>query len=193
MIAETGDFRYNMDGDYMNDSVFLETRRLVIRPYVFSDFDDYYSYIMDPELRFMLGLDDVTDRPSAEAAFQWLLDNREFLALINKRAEKAIGHISIHPPYEALLKDPAFHQKSGCSLSFAIAKSARRKGLMEEALRRLIRELFASRPIDFIDCECTSFNGASQALQKKLGFSFWGREHFGEIELFIHVLENTRG
>lgn len=166
----------------------LETNRLAIRPYLSTDFDDYFDYIMEPELQDMLGLSDINNRESANETFHWLLDNREFLAIISKETGKAIGHICIHPPYERLLKESDFKDKTGCSLSFAIAKSVRRKGYMEEALRILIDELFMRRKADFIDCEYTSFNQASHALQEKLGFSYYCKEPFDGIELITNVL-----
>ena len=48
----------------------IETKRLCIRPYATSDFDDYFEYIMDPELQYMLGLNDVSDRKSAHETFK---------------------------------------------------------------------------------------------------------------------------
>ena len=164
-----------------------------LRPYAADDFDDYYAYMMDDELRLMLGMTQVTDRPSAEVAFQWLRENRAFLALVSKETGRAIGHICIHPADEELRNDPVFSQKTGCSLSYAIAKAERRKGLMEEALRALIRELFGSRLVDYIDC-CYSFeNTASGALQEKLGFSFWKQEPWDGLILVYTIMENERG
>ena len=166
----------------------IETKRLSIRPYATSDFDEYFAYIMDPELQYMLGLNNVSDRDSALETFQWLLDNREFLAIVDNESGKAIGHICIHPPIEPLSKDLTFDGELGCSLSFAISKTMRRKGYMEEALSSLIDELFNGRGLDFIDCEYTSFNTASHYLQNKLGFEFWAKEQIEEIELITNVL-----
>ena len=174
----------------MFDMVF-ETNRLRIRPFLPTDFEDYFAYIMEPELQYMLGLNGVNDRASAMEAFQWLLDNREFLAIIQKETGRAIGHICIHPPAACFLQAPAFKGKAGCSLSFAIAKRMRRKGCMEEALRALIDHLFASGSADYIDCEYSTENIASQALQEKLGFAYWGKERADGMELITNVLSRA--
>ncbi len=76
----------------------LETNRLFIRPHTADDFEDYFGYIMEPELQYMLGLNDVHDRASAQETFQWLMENSIFLALVNKETGKTIGHISLQPP-----------------------------------------------------------------------------------------------
>lgn len=167
----------------------INTARLVLRPYTIDDFEDYFEYIMDRDLQRMLGLEGVDDRDCALVNFQWLLDNRTFLALVHRNNRKAIGHICVHPPYEKMVEDPKFSGKKGASLSFAIAKSERRKGLMLEALDALIAWLFREEDLDYIDCEYSTFNTASVALQKKLGFRYWGTEQFKDTELVINVKE----
>ena len=168
----------------------LQTARLSVRPFTEQDFPDYFGYVMEPELQLMLGLDGVTDETSAHDTFEWLITNREFLALEKKDTGNVIGHICIHPPYSALESAPGFSEKTGCSLSFALAKAERMQGYMDEALRALVRELFSREKLDYIDCEYTAYNAASHALQEKLGFECWGRELIEDGELRINVLEN---
>ena len=170
--------------------IHIETERLTIRPHEAADFDAYFAYIMDPELQADLGLHGVTDRSSCRETYQWLRENTTFLALIPKDSGRTMGHIALHPPYERLAKDPAFQGKTGYSLSFAIARSERRKGLMSEALSALVEELFAHRNADYLDCEAEHGNLACCALQEKLGFIFWGTDRFDGTELIIQVLKN---
>lgn len=166
----------------------IETERLILRPHVPGDFEDYFSYIMDPELQRMLGLNGVEDRESARETFQWLLENGEFIALIGRDSDRVIGHICVQTPIEKVACAPEFQGKKGASLSFAIAKWERRKGLMAEALSALIGQMFRDGTVDYLDCEYPLFNTASRELQKKLGFRYWGKEQFGDVELIINVL-----
>lgn len=168
--------------------MYLETKRLILRPHTPADFEDYFGYIMDGELQRMLGLNGVEDRESAMETFQWLMDNVEFLAVVRKESGKAVGHICVHPPYEGLAGDPSFRGKRGASLSFAMAAPERRKGLMAEALGALIENLFRDGTVDFLDCEYPLFNAASRELQRKLGFRYWGAERLGDVELIVNVL-----
>ncbi len=168
--------------------MYIETKRLIVRPHTPADFEDYFGYIMDGELQRMLGLNGVEDRESALETFQWLLDNVEFLALVSKESGKAVGHICVHPPDEKLADDPVFRGKRGKSLSFAMATPERRKGLMSEALETLIGKLFQEGTVDYLDCEYPLFNAASRELQKKLGFQYWGTEWLEDTELVINVL-----
>lgn len=165
----------------------LETERLTVRPHTPEDFEDYYAYIMDRDLQYMLGLKGVDDRDCAIVNFQWLLDNVEFLALVKQG--RVIGHICIHPPYEKLEGDPAFRGKKGGSLSFAIAKQEQGRGLMTEALQALMAWMLQEGGYDYLDCEYPTFNIASRELQKKLGFRYWGMEQLDGVELVINIKE----
>ena len=167
----------------------FETERLILRPHTVEDFEDYYAYIMEPELQRMLGLNGVVDRESAKETFQWLLDNVEFIAVVGKESGKVIGHICIHPPIDKVADDLEFAGKRGASITFAIAKQEQRNGMMLEALRCLTAQMFREG-VDYIDCEYTPFNAASRGLQEKLGFQYWGTKQFGDEEVIINILQN---
>lgn len=171
----------------------IETERLTIRPHTPADFEDYFGYIMDGELQRMLGLNGVEDRESALETFQWLLDtdHGEFLAVVSRETGRVIGHICVQPPVEQVARAPEHQGKKGASLSFAIAKWERRKGLMAEALSALIGQMFRDGTVDYLDCEYPLFNTASRGLQEKLGFRYWGTEQFGDVELIVNVRRNS--
>lgn len=173
----------------------IETERLILRPHTPADFEDYFGYIMDGELQRMLGLNGVEDRASALETFQWLLDtdHGEFLAAVSRETGRVIGHICVQPPVKQVAQSQEFQGKKGASLSFAIAKWERRKGLMAEALSALIGQMFRDGAVDYLDCEYPLFNTASRALQGKLGFRYWGTEQFEDVELIINVLRNPTG
>lgn len=160
----------------------ITTPRLLIRPHTPADFDDYFAYIMDAELQYMLGLHDVTDRASAQLTYNWLLVNTKFLALCPLETGRTVGHICIHPAN-------ALPGRRGLDLTFAISKAYRRLGLMEEALRAVIETLFAQNKADYLQCEYTSFNTPSKNLQQKLGFRLVKTEAIEDFILYTGILE----
>jgi len=166
----------------------LETKRTKIRPYTDADFDDYCSYILEPELQHMLGLNGIHDRESALQNFNWLLHNREFIAIELKEANRVIGHVCLHPAFEALRHNEAYQGKTGKSLSFAIAEPYRRKGIMLEVLSAIISQLQSEQTVDFLDMEYLSENIGSAKLQELLGFISAGTERFDSVELIVSVL-----
>ena len=168
--------------------VVLETQRITLRPYTENDFDDYCSYILDRDLQYMLGLNDVYDRESARQNFDWLLLNREFLAIGLKETGRVVGHLCFHPTYEKLQGREEYRDKVGKSLSFAIAKPYQRNGLMSEALSTVIEQFRTEQKTDFIDMEYLSENIGSSKLKDRFGFRVVGTEDLGFAKLIICVL-----
>lgn len=165
----------------------LETKRLYLQEFQSADFDDYFAYIMDPHLQEMLGLNNVFDRPSALENFNWLMENRQFIAVCKKENGRVIGHICVHPPLESVAKAQPYCSMQGASLSYALAAGEQRKGYMYEALSALCGYLRNNAQIDYLNGECLSSNFPSRRLLEKLGFQHWGLENFGGIELITVV------
>ena len=102
-------------------------------------------------------------------------------ALVLKESGHVVGHIcagELNPP---LLEREELRGKRGVSLSFSLHRALRRQGLMREALEALLEELFRSGGIDFVNSGYFSFNEASAALHRSLGFR----------TLFSHVIERN--
>lgn len=69
----------------------LKTGRLILREFRSSDFEDYLAYILDGHLREMLGLRNVFGRPSALENFNWLMENRKFIAVCKRKTTEQSG------------------------------------------------------------------------------------------------------
>ena len=166
-------------------TVELETPRLRLRTFTPEDAGDYLDYMSDPELLRNLGMFPVTDLAAAEQVIDWMLAERVPVALEERASGRVIGHIVLHPPALELGDVPALREKRGASLSFALHRDRRGRGLMREALAALIDWLF-SQGYDFINCGFFAFNTASAALQRSLGFQFYAAgEHMG-----VRTVEN---
>ena len=57
----------------------------------------------------------------------------------------------------------------------------------------MIGQLFRDGTVNYLDCEYPLFNTASRGLQEKLGFRYWGKEQFGDVELIINILGKPDG
>lgn len=154
--------------------MFVETGRLILRKFREGDFEDYYAYAADREMNRMMGQYDLTDREEARACFDWLKDKEErSYAIILKENGKVIGNLNVTALPDFLLEmDLAeLRGKRGVCLSFCISRDYRRRGLMEEAVRAVIGELFRVEGMDYVQCGYFDFNLPSQKLQEKLGFT----------------------
>ena len=151
--------------------MFLETRRLILRRFREGDFEDFCAFAMDDDLARMMGREGLATREEAWGAFRRIRE-RELrgYALVLKETGRVIGQLTVtQAPRIGGAASLAGSQ--GRALSFSISRHHRRMGLTEEALRAVIRALFAEG-MDYVQCGCFDFNTPSAALQKKLGFEY---------------------
>jgi len=159
--------------------MFLETPRLIIRKFEDEDFNDFWAYANDPEMCRMMGRDDMTDPAVARFTFDWLKDREERgYALVLKETGRVIGNLTITLPSPSVAELRELAGKKGRSMSFSLSRRYQRQGLMEEALRAGIDRLFREEQTDYINLGHFPFNHASEALQKKLGFTYLTTERF---------------
>lgn len=171
----------------------IETKRLIIRDFRESDFEDYFGYMMDTKLQELLGMTSITDRASAWESFQWLLANRIFLAVELCTPGQVIGHICLHPPFTPVAESVEFHGKKGASISCALSSAMQKQGYMTEALAALLAYNQQIGKWDYFDYEYEPANLGSKHLQEKLGFRAWSMETMDDIVLHVCVYEKASG
>lgn len=173
--------------------MFLETERLILRKFREEDFEDYYAYAADKETNRMMGNYDLTDREEAKGCFDWLKDKEKYsYAIVCKEDGKVIGNLNVTALPEFLIEmDLAeLRGKQGKCLSYCLSKDYRRRGLMEEAIRAVIHELFQAEGMDYVQCGHFDFNLPSEKLQEKLGFQ---RLTTGTIEIDGEKINTVEG
>jgi len=152
--------------------MFLETERLILRKFREEDFADYCAYAMDEEMCRMMGNYLLDTEEAARDCFNWLKDREERgYGLVLKEKGCVIGNLSITRVPEELAELPVLAGRRGVSLSFCISRDYRRRGLMEEALTAVFRQLFVAEGLDYVQCGYFYDNAPSAALQKKFGFT----------------------
>lgn len=150
---------------------FLRTERLILRKFRDSDFEDFYEYAADAEMSRMMGREQITTRESARPTFLWLKEHESrgyVLELIE--TGKVIGNLTICEPSDLVKSMAQTRNKTGKALSFSLSGAYRRRGLMTEALRAVLQQLFYVENVDYVNCGYFDFNVPSRELQKKLGF-----------------------
>ena len=148
----------------------LETKRLLLRPYEEKDYEEYLACFNDPELWRMLGYRPFTREEDFRGDFQWRLEHPGVTALVLKETGRVVGHICVGATDPATAGREELRGKRGASLSFSLHRDLRRQGLMSEALEALLDKLLRADELDFVVSGYFSFNAASAALHRKLGF-----------------------
>ena len=152
--------------------MFLETERLLIRKFKETDFADFCEFTMDEELCRMMGRDLITDAESARPTFEWLMNKEERgYVLEYKENHKVIGNLTVGSVPLHVAECLEVQGKKGCALSFSMSRKYQRRGLMYEAVRAVIGQLF-QEGTEYINCGYFDFNVASGRLQEKLGFTY---------------------
>ena len=107
---------------------------------------------------------------------------------------KAIGSVGIERYDEEKL--PEFQEKAGRELGFVLSKDYWGKGIMPEAVRRIIRYLFDEVGLDFLVCGHYVENERSKRAQEKCGFRHYRlvktETSYGEEkDCWLSVLDRT--
>lgn len=173
--------------------IFLETDRLILRPFQDGDFPDFCIFAMDEERNRMMGNSPVPDETEARAFFHWLKDvEKRGYAVILKATGRVAGNLTVYD--EPSVSDrPELAGLRGREMSFSTARPYRRLGLMEEALRAVIDRLFRAEGADYVASGYFDFNEPSRALHEKLGFTCLDTERLhlpdtGEEAVLINVI-----
>ena len=171
--------------------MFLETERLILRRIEEADFEDYCIYnLNDPERDRMMGRDALDSIEAVRQNFDWLKDRESRgYALVLKETGRMIGNLTVYDRL-SLPELPQLQGKTGKGMSFGISRQYQRRGLMEEAVHRVIAHLFTAENVDFINCGCFHDNIPSLSLQRKLGFTHLTSAHFEINGQEVTALEN---
>ena len=151
----------------------LLTQRLRVRPFAPGDWDAFLDYFTDPEIWRMMGFPLDMSVEEQRADFDWLLENTgKTLAVALREDGRVVGHIVAGEPNPPVLEHPRWGKRRGKSLSFALHRDLRRQGLMKEALAAVLNRLFDGDPaLEYVNGGWFSFNAASGALHRSLGFT----------------------
>ena len=147
----------------------LETPRLIIREWFLSDVDDFYYYAsMDGVGQRAGWAPHKSKEESLERLTRWLKEKKTF-AIEDKETHKAIGSIGIER-YGSEDKLTEFTNYRGREIGYVLSKEYWDKGLMTEAVKRVIDYLFNELDYDFLLCGHFDENVASKRVQEKCGF-----------------------
>lgn len=144
------------------DSMMLETKRLILRTPVMQDAQ---AYLALRNSEFVLRYNAMSQQTLEQAQNYLAEENSEEqkLILLQKDTEKVIGMVFI-------TEDSLRWDVSSKEISYFLAESYARQGYMTEALTAVIRYLFDSGEVSCITARSFVPNTASRRLLSGLGF-----------------------
>lgn len=171
--------------------MFLETPRLLLRKFQEKDFADYCEYAIDSEMARMMGRYDFQNQEEARLNFNWLKDKEpRGYVIVLKENGKVIGNFTVYDRGFSTEQYPQLNGKLGKGLSFCISRQYQRQGLIHEACRHVIDQLFQQENADYIAYEHFDFNIPSCNLCHKLGFTPIGTDTFSIDDTEVVGIQN---
>ncbi|MCF0116562.1 MAG: GNAT family N-acetyltransferase, partial [Bacilli bacterium] len=158
-----------MNGEISVAGVMLETNHLILREFLDVDVQDFFDYASNEEVAKMAGFPVHKSINESRKVFQYFLNRKNVFAIYHKIDQKVIGSIGI----ELLRDDDLKNSKLiGRELGYVLHKEYWNKGLMTEAVKKVIDYLFVDLNYDFIAACHYKQNIASSKVQIKCGFKY---------------------
>jgi RimJ/RimL family protein N-acetyltransferase len=158
--------------------VFLETARLVLRPFTGDDVDHLYDLNRDPEVMWFLTGGEPTPRDEVRQriipfflGFYERDDGRGFWAAEARATGAFLGWFHLRPT----------GQRDTVDLGYRLRKAAWNKGYATEGSRALIRKCFTDLGVRRVVAHTMAVNHASRRVMEKSGLAFVRGYHSDDV------------
>lgn len=147
----------------------LETQRLILRPWMLDDLEDFYEYAKNPNIGPNAGWEPHKDKEVTLKVLKAFMEpsEDEVRAIVYKENNKVIGSIGVH-------NDKRRTGLNGKMIGYVLSEDYWGKGLMTEAVKEVIRYLFEEVKLEIISCYHYPFNTQSKRVIEKSGFTYEG-------------------
>ena len=148
--------------------VVLETKRLILRGWKYSDLDDFFEYASVEGVGERAGWSHHESKSESLAIIKRFIEGKKTFAIVLKENQKTIGSLGL----ESLRQyaDEELNDLTGREIGYVLSKDYWNQGLMTEAVLRVIDWCFNDQNYDFLMCCNFIENAASAKGQKKCGF-----------------------
>ena len=158
-----------MNAPFDVTNIYLETNRLILRPWKYDDLEDLFEYASVPGVGEMAGFAHHKDIEESKTILDMFIKEKKTFAIVFKENNKVIGSLGIelYGREEALSE---FFNYKGREIGYALSKDYWGRGLMPEAVNAVIVYLFTKLDYDFLLCGHFDKNNQSKRVQEKCGF-----------------------
>ena len=150
--------------------VVLETDRLIIREWSEMDLEDFFDYAKVDGVGQMAGWNPHTSIQESKTILEMFINEKMTFALELKENHKVIGSLGLET-LSLLLRDE-YENLVGRELGYVLSKEYWGKGLMPEAVNRVIKFCFEQENYDYLMCSHFVINSQSKRVIEKSGFRF---------------------
>ena len=130
-----------MNADFKISGIQLETERLILRSFKLSDLDDFFEYASVEGVGERAGWLHHKDKEESLKILKMFIEEDKTFAICLKENDKVIGSLGIEF-YNLEDKLSEFNNYQGREIGYVLSKDYWGKGLMPEAVRKVIEYLF---------------------------------------------------
>ncbi len=150
--------------------IVLETDRLIIRPWKKEDLEDFNEYAKVDGVGQMAGWNPHTSIQETETILSSFMEEKNEFALELKENHKVIGSLGLKTLSISL--NDLYDNYVGREIGYVLSKEYWGKGLMPEAVKRVIKFCFEEGKYDYLLCSHANTNNQSKRVIEKCGFRF---------------------
>ena len=152
----------------------LETPRLLLRPWEEGDAKSLYKYAKDPAVGPVAGWPPHTSVENSREVIRTVLSAPETYAVVLKQSGEAVGSIGLMSGDAVHSADIAADE---AEIGYWIGVPFWGRGLIPEAVRRLLRHAFEDLGLQAVWCGYYDGNAQSRRVQEKCGFRYSHTEY----------------
>lgn len=167
-------------------NVVLETERLILRAFTYSDLEEFYEYASVKGVGEWAGWTYHKDISESLKILELFIKEKKTFAIFHKKDKKVIGSIGIELCKHSLGKD--FDKLKGRELGNVLSKNYWGQGIMTEAMKKVISYCFQELNYDFLCATYFEENFRSKRVLEKTGFKFF--KNLGKIER-MNLIKNN--
>lgn len=150
--------------------VVLETERLVLRAWKESDLEDFFEYASVPGVGEMAGWNHHESIEDSKRVLESFIKNEDVFAILDKEKNKVIGSLGLHQSWAN--EEEEFKGLKLKEIGYVLSKDYWGRGLMVEAVKKVIDFCFNDLNLDALTVSHFSFNSQSKRVIEKCGFKF---------------------
>jgi putative acetyltransferase len=143
----------------------IETERLILRGWRIGDLDDLYEYAKNPDVGSMTGWEPHSSKEVSLSFLKSFIENDERWAIVLKENGKVIGSLKIYPDRDRGKYDARY-------INYVLSADYWGRGIMTEAVKRVIKYAFEEMNIDLISVFHYPHNIRSKRVIEKCGFQY---------------------
>ena len=161
----------NMNAQINISNVILETDRLILRAWEITDLDDFFEYASVEGVGEKAGWEHHKSKDKSLEILKMFIEEKKVFAIVLKENQKVIGSIGIEELSEELDKD--LDNLVGRELGYVLNKDYWNKGIMKEAISKVVDYCFNTLKLNFLMASYFNYNIASKRVLENLNFKFY--------------------